>query len=242
MAAAPPPLPAAYPPPPHTPALRPPVAHCSSLAAPHSAASSAGAPSSAVAIRSTLVSGLALRGAQLGEAAGARAGRRDSTRRALGPHGKLAQRASGEQAAAEQLLVVRHKILGPLPPPPDAVRGAMRDPELRHRVLRLTGRLLATAPLVIAECEEDGDDDDGEEEAGEDDDEGAETSASRAAPRRASRHVRVVMHRQRYERVSCGAGGGPRRFVIFAPWYEQRAACSEGGVQLLMAPLAEALV
>ena len=51
--------------------------------------------------------------------------------------------------------------------------------------------------------------------------------------------LRVVMHKARYDRV-CGAGGG-RRFVVFAPWYEQSDSRSEGGVKLLLAPLAEAL-
>ena len=120
----------------------------------------------------------------------------------------------------------------------------MRDPELRHRVLRLTGRLFAVAPLVIAECEEDDGDDhgDGDDEAEvmEDDDEAAATLLS---TRRANGRVRVVMQRACYERVSCrsGADGGTARFVIFAPWYEQKAERSAGGVQLLLAPLAEAL-
>ena len=114
----------------------------------------------------------------------------------------------------------------------------MRDPELRHRVLRLTGRLFAVAPLVIAECEEDDGDD--EAEVMEDDDEAAATLLS---TRRANGRVRVVMQRACYERVSCrsGADGGTARFVIFAPWYEQKAERSAGGVQLLLAPLAEAL-
>ena len=143
----------------------------------------------------------------------------------------LAQRAAREHQAAESLLHVKHHILGPIPPAAEHVRAAMRDPELRHRVLHLV-RLLSTTPLVIAECveHEDGDDDG---EGGDDvEDDGASAPVSRSP-------VQVVMHRPRYERV-CGSTGG-QRFVVFAPWHEQSAARSANGVRIIFAPFAEAL-
>ena len=75
----------------------------------------------------------------------------------------------------------------------------------------------------------------------EEDELGAPASASLVSPERppVKPLVHVMMHRHKYERV-CGATGG-QRFVVFAPFYEQSAARSAGGVRVLLAPFAEAL-
>ena len=237
---------AAYPPPPTTPALTRNAHAITTLLAPHSAASSAhgcsssarGRSSSGVAHRSSLVAGLTLGATQLGEAAGVRSGwRREGGRKATGVIGALAQRAANELASAEQLLLVRYGILGPNPPHPGAVRGAMRDPELRHRVLRHRA-LLASAPLVILDCVDDNMED--QLTTGADHHTtGADHHSSIESPSSSGQSVRVVMHKWRYERV-CGATGSTR-FVVFAPWYEQSTSRAVGATKLLLAPLAEGL-
>ena len=181
---------------------------------------------------------------QLGEAAGARAGRRESTRKQLGAIGALAQRAVSERDAAEQLLLVKHRILGPMPPQAEAVQKAMKDPELRHMVLHCV-RVLAMAPLVVCECLEEKELLKEEERrlaaadaaaVRNEGDEGEEDDEEPPPP-----SLRVVLHKARYERV-IGAGG-KRRFVIFAPWYEQGDARDgdDGAGRMLLAPMAEAL-
>ena len=240
------------PPPPQTPS----GAACSSAlvvagvpppSAPRTAASTTSAAGSSSAYhppRASLVSNLSLNMRQLGEAAGARAGRRESTRKQLGAIGALAQRAVSERDAAEQLLLVKHRILGPMPPQAEAVQKAMKDPELRHMVLHCV-RVLAMAPLVVCECVEEKELLKEEERrlaaadaaaVRNEGDEGEEEDEEPPPP-----SLRVVLHKARYERV-IGAGG-KRRFVIFAPWYEQGDARDgdDGAGRMLLAPMAEAL-
>jgi hypothetical protein len=179
--------------------------------------------------RSSFVLGLSLRNSQLGETTGVRAGRTAGIRRTTGVHSALVQRAASEVSAVEQLLLVKHRILGPTPPTKEALRAALADDELRHRILRLR-RVHVTAPLVIAEC----DDGDSGDEAGDGSPTPSGDASGGVGSSSSASTVRVVMQRAKFERA-CGRGGD--RFVIFGPWIERH------GAQLtILATHAEALM
>ena len=116
------------------------------------------------------------------------------------------QRAASEVASTEQWLLVKHKVLGPTPPSAEALRAALRDLELRHRVMRVR-YMLGRAPLTVVECEDEAEG----VEAEDDEQEAAGTAAEPPA-------VHVVMQPHKFDRA-CRAVGG--RFVIFAPWIEK---------------------
>ncbi len=168
--------------------------------------------------KSSFLAGLSLSAAQLGDATGARQGRGGGAgggRRAVGKISAMVQRAASEVASTEQLLLVKHKILGPTPPSEEALRSALRDPELRHRIL-LISQMVGSAPLVTLECVDD--DDDAVQDGGNDDHLG-DAPGSRGEKEDATPPpvVHVIMQKSKYERA--GRKGG--RFVVFAPWTER---------------------
>lgn len=214
-------------------------------AAPTVRASAAEPAKGGQGVRSSFVAGLSLHTSQLGTASGARAGHKSNAKHS-GVHARLAQRAATELISARQLLHVHHHILGRLPPHPDALANTLADADVRRRVLHL-GCVIATAPLVIIECEEDREEDRGEGCAGGHEDAVGPATAHAAAtadddpqsvPSLGSasalpqQSLRVVLQRSAYERVRVGGG----RIVVFWPWIEQHL----GAVELLYAPLAEA--
>ena len=97
--------------------------------------------------RSSLVAGLSLHVTQLGESAGARAGRQGS-RRSVGLHGELARRAKSDEAYQDHMLLVKHRLAGPQPPSREALRCALHDTTLRHRC---AAALAAAAVTAAAE-------------------------------------------------------------------------------------------
>lgn len=189
-------------------------------------------------LRSSFVSGLNLRTSQLGPGGGSRAGRSGGGGgKARGMYGALVQQAQSEVHSLEQLQHVKHRILGPVPPTAEALRGALADPELRHRVLRLR-RVHHTAPLVIAECEDDGaEHEDGPETGG--------GGASTTPHARLGLHqiVRLIMARPKFDRACGGQYGGGARFVLFSPWVDSYIPQEAGGEPQLtiLATHAEAL-
>ena len=156
-------------------------------ALPGTPAAAQAAPASSV--RSGLVSGLNLSGSQMGQVTAAGSSR--SSRGRLGAYGTHVQRAATEASTAAQVMLVRHRILGPAPPTVEALRAALSDPELRHLVLRLR-EVHSTSPLVVATCE---------------------TECDEA--------VRVVMQRAVFERACRSAGADKPKFALFGSYMER---------------------
>ena len=222
-------------------------------AASTAAASSSSVPKPPVVKRSSYVSGLSLHTSQLGPAAGSRGGAGAGGRRAAGTHGTLVQRAQAEVQSAAQVLLVKHRILGPVPPTTEALLAALADAELSQCVLRLC-RVHHAAPLVIAECEIDAsyersgsgsENGNGESSlrACNDDDGGGEDGDTESSPLPHS-VIRLAMARTKFDRVfGGGAYVSGARIVIFSPWVEYPVPQDGGGPPLLtiLATHAEAL-
>ena len=187
---------------------------------------------SSTAARSAFVAGLSLKASQLGEATGAGGTGRSSWRRA-GTYGMLMRRLAAEVASEAQLMLVRHRILGPSPPAPDALRSAIADAELPHLIL-VTTEVHSVAPLAILTCDVQGDAKPSTADAAAASSPPASPAgAACAAPSRSS--VRVVMQKACFERAAVGVG---RRFVVFGSFIERPA---EGGQRLIIPQHVEAL-
>lgn len=224
-------------------------------AASTAAASSSSVPKPPVVKRSSYVSGLSLHTSQLGPAAGSRGGAGAGGRRAAGTHGTLVQRAQAEVQSAAQVLLVKHRILGPVPPTTEALLAALADAELSQCVLRLC-RVHHAAPLVIAECEIDasyersggGSENRGEsslmlcsDDGGDGGNDGDGGDADSSSPPHS--YIRLAMARTKFDRVFGGAYVSGARIAIFSPWVEHSVPQDGGGPPLptILATHAEAL-
>lgn len=203
----------------------PPITPTCGVTASAASSFSAGAPEAAAASsssmvaqvktadskRSSFITNLSLRTSQLGGASGVRAGRSGGTaaaRRASGVHGALVERALGEVRSAEQILHVKYRLLGPTPPTASALRSALADTELNHRVLCLR-RVLQMAPLVVIRCE----DDDGDGLGIEDEREGGVRQASSALRSPLARSVYPPL-----TQAATTSGGGQQFGDEASPW------------------------
>lgn len=149
--------------------------------------------------RSSLVSGLALGATQLGDARPAAASSGGGKRRS-GLMQQLVARTVTAAAALSQELHVKWGICGSAAAPPDTVRAAMADPELRHVTMRLL-RVHSKAPLVVATCEV------------------VEGDAVHRAP---ADQLVVILQRAVFERTCCTGPHASSTFVVFGPLMEQR--------------------
>ena len=172
--------------------------------------------------RSSFVTDMQLSKTQLGEAATTKSSGRTSGPRHMGEHSLFVHREANEAVAATQMLLVKHGIGGSAGLSFEALCTAMHA--VRHLVLRKTC-VVAMAPLVILECEDEAEDDrmlqavgpptstvdavaDGLPRA-------LPVSMPSTAP---AKSLRIAMHRTTFDRA-CGNGS---RFVVFGPFRKVR--------------------